>query len=133
MLLLALAGIVLSGYLLANHFGVGTGVCNISPTVDCDKVNGSPYSVVLGVPVALIGLLGFAAMFAVGYMGRFYGDTWIGERHGKLLVLLAAIGAAFGVYLTYIELFVILAVCPFCVAAFAVNLSILALAALFLR
>ncbi len=133
MLILSLAGIVLSGYLLANHFGLGTGVCNISPTIDCDKVNASPYSSILGIPVALIGLLGFVAMFVVGYAGRFYPDTWIGERHGRLLILLAGVGAAFGVYLTYIELFVILAICPFCVAAFGVNLAILGLAVVWLR
>lgn len=133
MLLLSLAGIALSGYLLAVHFGVGGGVCTINEYVNCDKVNSSPYSEILGVPVALIGLLGFAALFVVGYMGRFYPDTWIGERHGLLLVLLSAAGAAFGVYLTYLELFVILAICPFCVAAFGVNLAILGLAAVWLR
>ncbi len=133
MLLLALAGVGLSGYLLANHYGIGTGICPTDSFLDCDKVNTSPYSAILGVPVALIGLLGFVAMFVVGYLGRFYPDTWVGERYGLLLVLLALVGAGFATYLTYIELFVIYAICPFCVAAFGVNLAILGLAAVWLR
>jgi len=132
-LLLALAGVALSGYLLANHYGIGSGICSINPTIDCDKVNTSPYSEILGIPVALIGMLGFVAIFVVGYLGRFYPDTWVGERYGLLLVLLALVGAVFATYLTYIELFVILAICPFCVASFGVDLGILALAAVWLR
>ena len=133
MLILALAGVVLAGYLLANHYGIGTGVCSINETVDCDKVNASAYSAILGIPVALLGLLGFVAMFIVGYLGRFYPDTWVGERYGLLLVLLALAGAVFATYLTYIELFVIYAICPFCVASFAVDLGILGVAAVWLR
>lgn len=133
-LVLALAGIALSGYLLFNHYGLaGGGVCSISETVNCDAVNQSPYAVVLGVPVAAGGLAGFLAMFLVAYIGRFHPEGRVGQRAGQILMTLAVAGAAVASYLSYLEAFVIRVICPLCVAAFAVDIGILAIAALWLR
>ena len=133
-LVLALAGVALSGYLLFSHYGLVSGsACSISETVNCDAVNQTEYAVLLGIPVAAIGFLGFLAIFVVGYLGRFSPDTGIGSRSGLLLVVLAAIGAAFATYLSYLEVFVIRVICPLCVASFAVDLAILAIAVLWLR
>ncbi|HLB67276.1 MAG TPA: vitamin K epoxide reductase family protein [Thermoplasmata archaeon] len=134
MIVLALAGVALSGYLLFNHYGlVDGGVCSISETVNCDAVNRSEYAVLLGVPVAALGLLGFLAIFVAAYLGRFHPETWLGSRAGILIVALSVLGAAFASYLTVLEIFVIRAICPLCVAAFGADLAILAIAALWLR
>ena len=134
MIVLALSGVALSGYLLFNHYGLVDGaVCSISATVSCDAVNRSGYAVLIGVPVALWGLLGFLAIFAVAYLGRFHSGTWIGSRAGIFILALAVLGATFASYLSYLEVFVIHSICPLCVAAFGVDLAILAIAAMGIR
>jgi len=80
---------------------------------DCATVNYSRYSEVYGIPVALLGLLAYLAMFAILTLER---RTPILEENGNLLIFgISLVGVLFSAYLTYIELFVINAVCPFCV------------------
>lgn len=123
---LALAGVMLSAYLVLQRMGLlGALVCG---TGGCETVQASRWSAFLGIPVAAWGLAGYLGMFVValaGVQGR-----WA-EQAGptKLLALLSGVGVAFTLYLTYLELFVIHAVCRWCVGS-AVIIAAIFLASL---
>ncbi len=66
--ILALCGIVVSSVSLQHHYATSkTAYCDIGETFNCDIVNRSEYSSILGIPVALIGMLGYAALVRAGH------------------------------------------------------------------
>jgi uncharacterized membrane protein len=113
--LLALAGLLLSCYLLLHRLGyMGELVCG--PNGGCETVQASRYSAFLGIPVAAYGVAGYLSLLVVGMAGL--QGRWA-ESAGptKLLVLLSGLGVAFTIYLTALELFVIHAICRWCVGS----------------
>lgn len=100
----ALLGIALSGYLL---YVRETGSRLACPTGGCETVQASSYSAVLGVPVALLGLLGYAAILSLALVR---GEL---ARLAQASLALAALG--FAAYLVYVQLAVLHAVCTWCV------------------
>ena len=101
--ILALVGLADSLYLWSFKLGGGPLVCG---TGGCDAVNSSPYSEVLGIPVAAIGALGYAVLLALALWALFFPDTapyWLTD----LRLFFAGIGLLFAAYLTAIELFVL--------------------------
>jgi uncharacterized membrane protein len=82
----------------------------------CERVQSSSYASVGGIPVALLGL--------VGYVGIAVALVAPGERARLAAAALAVSGFGFSAYLTYLELFVIDAICQWCVAS-AVLLTLL--------
>ena len=125
--LMSLVGVFVSAYLYLYKIGrVGRLACG---TGGCETVQSSQWSRFLGVEVALIGLVGYGVLFAVGLLAlrpALAGERW----PTALLAGLAAGGVLFTVYLTYLELFVIHAVCRWCVGSAAIILSVLILALL---
>jgi len=115
--LLALLGLLLSGYLSAYKLGLfGTIVCG---TGGCDTVQSSPWAVFLGVPVPFIGFAGYAALFVVALLGlqpRFVSSRSI----ATLLLAGATAGLLFTAYLTYLEAAVIHAWCRWCLGSAAI-------------
>jgi uncharacterized membrane protein len=106
----AALGLVVSLYLLSVHWGWGQIVC--FDIGDCEVVNTSLYAELLGIPVALLGAATYLALLVSGVL------IWrhISEEPASLVqFLLAAIGVVFSMYLTYVELFVLRAICPWCV------------------
>lgn len=94
----ALGGVAISSVSLYHHFSKAkTSFCDINETLNCDLVNRSAYSTFLGVPVALIGILGYLLMVALATVYREKAET-----PGTLLVVSAA-GLGFALYLAYIE------------------------------
>jgi uncharacterized membrane protein len=100
-----------AGYLALTRATGGVAACG--PSNGCETVASSEYAVLFGiVPVAFLGL-GFSAALAA------LAATW--WRRADRRALLAAyglllLGTLFAAYLTYLELFVIRAICPWCVA-----------------
>lgn len=121
--ILSLAGVAVSGYALWQHFApLGAVFCNLGETFSCDLVNKSAFSEVFGIPVALIGIFGYAGIGALAL-----GVLVDRARAPQLLpwILAAAIGGlAFSFSLTYVEFFVIGAVCVLCVISQALILTI---------
>jgi len=119
-LLCSLAGMAVAGYLMVLHIRIAgnpkRGLCTFTETVSCDKVLASPYAEIAGVPVALMGLVGFALLFALAAC-----RLVLGERSPRqlpfLLFLVAGFGLAFELGMTWVEFFVIEAVCPYCLTA----------------
>ena len=124
---LSLAGLFISAYLYLYKIGrIGTLACG---TGACETVQLSPWSRVAGVEVALIGLLGYGVLLGVSLLSL--QPAWALKRWPiSLLTVLAGIGLAFTAYLTYIELFVLHAICRWCVASAVIIASILIVAVL---
>ena len=111
--LLALAGTMLSLYLVLQRMGfLGPLVCGAGH--GCETVQASRYSELFGIPVAAYGLGGYFAMLMVAMMGMQKDET---SGHTKLLALLSGLGFLFTCYLTALELFVIHAICRWCVGS----------------
>jgi uncharacterized membrane protein len=127
---LALAGIFISLYLTLYKLGViGELSCSIG---SCETVNTSKWSRFLGLPVAAWGLLFYLDVFAVSVIGtlaRFEDERVI----SVILAAEAAIGVLFSVWLTYLELGVIHAICIWCVTSAVVVTLILIVSAMDLR
>lgn len=126
--ILSLLGLAVSIYLLTVHLGMWSAVC--LGVGDCEAVNTSRFSEFLGLPVALWGMGAYIVMFglSVAVMRNLYAD-W--ARRGLFAV--AAIGVAFSIYLTYIELYVLYEVCPWCVLSALIVTAIAVLSGLELR
>jgi len=110
--LLAVVGMALSAVSLKNHYsGEKTEYCDLGDNFNCDLVNRSVYSRVGPVPVAAIGLVGYAALFALSRLRR---------RAAAALMLLGALaGLTFALYLTYIEAYVLGVWCILCLGSLA--------------
>jgi uncharacterized membrane protein len=117
--ILSVAGTILAGYLTYTHYYPPEhDFCDINNFLSCSGVRESPYAGILGVPVAVIGLAGFVAILVLTLLRFFKYDWPMTEQFPLLILLLSAAGTGFGVYLTYLEFFVILAVCLLCLASF---------------
>ena len=111
---LALGGVFLATYLLLYKLGFIPGLACGSG--DCEVVQSSKWAVFLGFPVALWGVLFYAAMFVVASAGSFGA---LAESHavGRLLTAISGWGVLFSSWLTYLELAEIHAICRFCVVS----------------
>ena len=114
---LAVVGIVLSAVSLKNHYsGQKTEYCDLSENFNCDLVNRSVYSRVGPVPVAAIGLMGFAVLLVLSRAPRRAART--------VLFLAAVVGLTFCLYLTYIEAYVLGVWCLLCLGTLATIVGI---------
>ncbi len=113
-LFFAVAGFLVSAYALKQHYApLGTSLCNVSATLNCDLVNKGPYGEIFGFPVAAIGLIGYLMILIVGAQFLRTKDLVL----GKAMLFLLAGGVAFSLYLTALEAFVIYAWCLVCLAS----------------
>jgi uncharacterized membrane protein len=106
-LVLAVLGIAVAGYLVYVHYADIDPVCNIAH--GCHKVQTSQYAQLAGIPVALLGLIGYVTILAALLVP--------GEPARMVAALTALVGFGFSLYLTYRELFTIDAICQWCVAS----------------
>jgi uncharacterized membrane protein len=117
---LAIAGIGVATYIAIAESGGGAPKC-LAGGGGCETVADSQYSHLAGINVAVIGIFGYVLLLAAaivpGDPGRFGG------------FLAALVGFGFSVYLTYLELFVIDAICQWCVASAVLMTLSLAVAA----
>lgn len=117
---LALAGIGIAGYLTWVHYTGTRPVC--TGIGDCARVQASEYARLGGVPVALVGLLGYVAILGAAMLP--------GTAARLAGIYLSFTGAGFSLYLTWVELVKIDAICQWCVASAAVMLALAAVAVL---
>lgn len=122
-LIVAGMGVIISGYSLASHYSLAsTKFCSLSETINCDLVNKSSYAEIGGIPVALMGVIGYLFLLVAAFMKK---------RHLRdvslslFLVVTSAFAFLFSLYLTGIEAFVLLAWCLLCLASQAVIFVIL--------
>ena len=111
----ALVGLGIASYLTYVHYAGLHPLCLASG--GCEKVQSSHWSKLGGIPVATLGLVGYAAILALLFVP--------GEAGLAGTALVALVGFGFSLYLTYAELFRIHAVCQWCVAS-AILMTVLA-------
>jgi uncharacterized membrane protein len=111
----ALVGLGIAAYLTYVHYAGLQPLCLASG--GCEKVQSSRYAELGGIPVAVLGL--------VGYVGILASLGVPGEPGLVTGALIALVGFGFSAYLTYLELFKIHAICQWCVAS-AVLMTVLA-------
>jgi uncharacterized membrane protein len=105
---LAVAGLAVAGYLTYVHYAHVEAFC-VSGGGSCQKVQTSDYADLLGIPVALLGLAGYALILA---------SLRVPGENGLIAgAALALAGFGFSLYLTYRELFTIDAICQWCVVS----------------
>ncbi len=124
---LALVGLLVSTYLLLYKLGVlGEIVCVGSG--GCERVQLSRWSVLLGVPVAAYGVAGYVVLLGLALFGL------RAEQAGKAaptrwIAALSALGVLFSIWLLYLELTAIHAICIWCSVSGVVILAIFAVSA----
>jgi uncharacterized membrane protein len=115
-LILALVGLGVAAYLTYVHYEGIEPACGLGG--DCEKVQTSAWADVAGIPVALLGLIGYATIL---------GSLFVRGESGLIAgALLSIVGFGFSAYLTYRELFSIDAICPWCVSS-AIIMTLLAI------
>jgi uncharacterized membrane protein len=118
--LLAVAGVATSSYLTYSHYADQATVC--AGVGSCEFVQSSEYSKLAGVPVALLGLLFFVSLagLSIARLAR----VPLALDWGKELAFAMTLGGvAFVTYLTYVELFVIDAICIWCVGTAVITVG----------
>jgi uncharacterized membrane protein len=131
--LLAVPGLLVAFYLLLYHNGALVAACTANGWEDCGLVSGpdAPYASIGPIPVALIGLVGYAAIFLLTWL-----PDWLPilRRYlPELLVGVTGMALLFTAGLTALEVFVIHAVCRYCLVSAAIILLMFILAVMYLR
>ncbi len=122
LLFLAVAGLVLSIYSYLQHTGVASStLCTINETFNCDIVNRGPYGTFMGLPVSLIGIIGYGLLVA-GFTEKLRKPS--DKELTRFLFMASLAGLVFALYLTSIEAFVLHAYCIICLMSQAVIIAI---------
>lgn len=109
---LAFAGMLVTAYLTYQHYAdPGGAFCNVNQYVSCDIVNQSVYAEIFGIPVAILGFLAYATILVMA-IGAWKG--WHPQSIIRFGTFFTGLGFLFSLYLTYIEFFVLRALCIFC-------------------
>jgi uncharacterized membrane protein len=122
--LLALAGIGVSSYLTWVHYDVDALVCGIG---DCLEVQTSDYAEAFGIPVAILGLLMYVGILVLAVL-RIARPALSGMLTAALFTGTLA-GLIYSAWLTYVEIWVLEAICQWCVVSAIITLAIVAIEA----
>lgn len=126
---LAFAGVFIALYLTLHRIGLFGGDTMVCAVGSCDLVNQSRWAVFLGMPVAFWGLGFYVVLLGTALVSlhdRFADSVGM----STLLLVLGTAGFLFSAYLTYLELFVIHAICQWCVISAILATAIFVLAVL---
>jgi uncharacterized membrane protein len=117
-LVLSLAGLGVSTYLTVDHFAHVPLACSDSGLVNCQRVTTSAQSHILGIPVALLGLVFYVAMTAINLPLAWRTTD---RRVHMLRLAMAVLGMCFVLYLLSAELLIIGNICLWCTSVHAVT------------
>lgn len=109
LIVLAVVGIAASSLALREHYRTDTSPCSINERWDCGIVNHSPYAMLFGVPVAVIGIAGYLLLGVLAFMKAY-----------RMTLVAALGGLGFALYLAHIESAVLGVWCVYCVISLAV-------------
>lgn len=122
-------GLTISVYLTLHHYRMMSGLpeyqsfCTISEYIDCDMVNSSSYSEFNGQPIALFGAGVYASIIGLMILSIFVRGIVI-ERYMNLISLIGLSSFGFSLYLAYVSVFILHAICFLCVITYFINLFI---------
>jgi vitamin-K-epoxide reductase (warfarin-sensitive) len=106
---LTFLGFIASGLALREHYRTDSSPCSINERWDCGIVNHSPFAMLAGIPVAVIGMAGYVILAALA-LKRAYG----------LFLAAALVGLSFSLYLAHVEADILGVWCIYCVASLVV-------------
>ena len=106
---LAILGMAVSALALREHYRTDTSPCSINERWDCGIVNKSPYAMLGGIPVAIIGIAGYLLMAVLAW-----------SHAHRLLLPIALVGLAFSLYLAHIEAHILEVWCIYCVISLGI-------------
>jgi len=131
--LLTIPGLLIAFYLLLYHNGDLIVVCKSGNWEDCGLVSGpdAPYASIGPIPVALIGLVGYAVIFVAIWLKDW--SALIDDYIPEIMVGLTGLAFLFSVALTLLEAFVIHAFCRYCLVSAAIVTLMFGLAIAYLR
>jgi uncharacterized membrane protein len=109
LVLLAVAGMVVSTLALRVHYSTGTEPCDINARWDCGIVNHSSYAEIGHIPVAAIGIAGYLVLAVLALV-----------RRRLSLVVFAALALCFSLYLTHVERDILQVYCLYCVISLGI-------------
>ncbi len=112
LVVLCLVGVAAASLALREHYREDASPCSINERWDCGIVNHSPYAVFQGIPVAVIGIVGYLLLGALAF-----------KKAYRLMLLAAVPGLVFSLYLAHIEKDVLGVWCIYC----AISLGIISL------
>jgi vitamin-K-epoxide reductase (warfarin-sensitive) len=112
LIVLAIAGIAVSSLALREHYRTDASPCSINERWDCGIVNHSPYALLYGVPVAVIGIAGYLLLGLLAF-----------KKAYRLMLIAALGGLGFALYLAHIESAVLGVWCIYC----AISLGVISL------
>jgi vitamin-K-epoxide reductase (warfarin-sensitive) len=115
LVIIALIGLTAASLALREHYRTDVSPCSINERWDCGIVNHSPFAVQSGIPVAVIGMVGYILMAALAL-----------TRSYRFLLAAALIGLAYSLYLAHIEASILGVWCVYCVTSL-VSVSLLTL------
>jgi uncharacterized membrane protein len=115
LIVLAVAGIVVSALALREHYRTDASPCSINERWDCGIVNHSPYAMLFGIPVGVVGMAGYLLLGVLGFMKAY-----------RLMLVAALGGLGFALYLAHIESAVLGVWCIYCVISLGI-ISLLSL------
>ena len=109
LIVLAVVGIVASSLALREHYRTDTSPCSINERWDCGIVNHSPYAMLYGVPVAVIGIAGYLLLGVLAFMKAY-----------RVMLVAAMGGLGFALHLARIESVVLGVWCIYCVISLGI-------------
>jgi protein-disulfide isomerase/uncharacterized membrane protein len=127
-ILLAIAGLIDSIYLAVSHFRVYTDIgyksfCAISKAINCDTVSQSPYSIFIGLPIPVWGIIGYSFFLFLVLVAGSRGAQK--KRIWPLLIWISCFFSCYSVVLAVISTYIIGSYCIMCIGLYAVNLLLL--------
>jgi uncharacterized membrane protein len=123
---LILAGIGLVDSLYLTYVKLSNSYAICGPIGDCESVNSSSYAEIGGIPIALLGAGAYLAIILLLLVEQ--REQFWAEYSPIFVFGISFAGTLYSAYLTYIEIFVLRAICPYCVISAIVLLILLALA-----
>jgi uncharacterized membrane protein/protein-disulfide isomerase len=125
---LAIAGVLDSIYLSISHYRIYTDIayesfCAISKSINCDTVSQSPYSIFIGVPVPVWGIIGYS--FFLLFLPFAWSKKAQKHRIWPVLFLISLCFSIYSVILAYISTFYIHSYCMMCIVSFGINFLLL--------
>ena len=115
LIILAVVGIVASSLALREHYRTDASPCSINERWDCGIVNHSPYAMIYGIPVAVIGIVGYLLLGVLAF-----------KKAYRIMLIAAMGGLGFALHLAHIESAVLGVWCIYC----AISLGVISLISL---
>ncbi len=120
--LLTVLGLIVAAYLAYVETNHVEAVCG--PVGKCNIVQTSAYAKILGIPVAVLGVLNYLAI-GVLWAGQRHQARWLANLSALGLLGLTLFGVLFSIYLTCLELFVIHAICAWCLGSAVITMLVM--------